>query len=64
MKLQLIFSKIGKPEHQNGLLFGALPWNTSKVMAYYDQILVYGQYEEGLYKSAFDGKIKGWLSKI
>ena len=41
---------------------GALPWNTSKVMAYYDQILVYGKYEEGLYTSAFDGKIK--VSKV
>ena len=37
---------------------GALPWNTSKVMAHYDQILVYGKYEECLYKKAFGNKIK------
>ena len=36
---------------------GALPWNTSEVMAHYDSMFVYGNYEEQLYSKAFDNKI-------
>ena len=52
------FKKLADQNIRMVYSLGALPWNTSMVMAYYDQILVYGKYEEALYTRAFDGKIK------